>query len=135
MKKDIEVTKVKNVYIAAIIEINEELEEVWTVHIINDQKTPIEGVLVTSKGYEIEDNVQYERSTLLRHRIGDLAAKKSTAIEIIAPEVFEIYNEYWVTFFQDGKLLEKKFTFGPFTIDKNFIEPLPSIGLKGIIVK
>lgn len=134
MKKDIEVTKVKAVYIAAIIEINEQLEEIWTVHIINDKKTPIEGVLVTSKGYEIENNVQYERSTLLRHRIGDVGANESAAIEMIAPEVFEIYNQYWVTFFQDGKLLEKKFTFGPFTIDKNFIEHLPSIGLKGILI-
>jgi hypothetical protein len=135
MKKDIEVPKVKAVYVAAIIEINEQLEEVWTVHVINDQERAIEGVLVTSKGYEVENDIQYQRSTLLRHSIGDVAAKSSAVIEMIAPEVFEIYNEYWVTFFQDGQLLEKKFTFGPFTIDKNFIEPLPAIELKGIIVK
>ena len=135
MKKDIEVTKVRDVYIAAIIEINEQLEEVWTVHVINDQEKAIEGVLVTSKGYEIEKDVQFQRSTLLRHTVGDVVAKTSAAIEMIAPEVFEIYNEYWLTFFQDGQLLEKKFTFGPYTIDKNFITPLPAIGLKGILIK
>jgi len=77
MKKDIEVPKVKAVYVAAIIEINEQLEEVWTVHVINDQERAIEGVLVTSKGYEVENDIQYQRSTLLRHSIGDVAAKSS----------------------------------------------------------
>jgi hypothetical protein len=135
MKKDIEVARVKHVYVAAIIEINEQLEETWNIHVINDLQIPIESVLVTSKGYEIENGKKFQRSTVLRHTIGDVKAKSSAVVEMISSEVFEIYNEYWLTFFQDGKLLEKKFTFGPFTIDKDFIEPLPTIDLKGIIVK
>jgi len=135
MKKDIEVPQVKHVYIAAVLEINEALEETWNVHVINDLESAIEGVMVTSKGYEVENNIKFQRSTLLRHRVGEVDAKSSAVIEMISSEVFEIYNEYWLTFFQDGKLLDKKYTFGPHTIDANFIEPLPSMTVKGILIK
>lgn len=134
MKKDIDIPEVQGVYIAAVLELNENQEESWMVYLINDLDMMIEGVMITSKGHEdMESKVL--RTASMRHRIGNTPFKTAVKVELIDPQVFEIFNEYWVTFFQDGKVMEKKFTFGPYTIDKEFLEDLPVMGQKGIIVK
>ena len=90
--------------------------------------------MVTSKGYNDIEGKDLRTATM-RYPLGDILAKTAVVIEQIDPQVFEIYNEFWVTFFEDGRLLERKFIFGPFTIDANFLEPIPVISQKGIPVK
>lgn len=134
MKKDINIPDVQGVYIAAVLELNEKKEESWIVYLINDLDVMIEGVMITSKGHEdVEGKVL--RTASMRHRIGNVPFKTAVKVELIDAQVFEIFNEYWVSFFQKGKVMEKKFTFGPYTIDKEFLETLPVMGQKGIIVK
>ena len=91
--------------------------------------------MITSRGYDQTKKGLEVVSSTLRHKMGDIPFKTAVKVEMIAPEVFEIYNEYWVTFFHENRLMEKKFTFGPYTIDKEFVEDLPVIGQKGILVK
>lgn len=134
MKKDIEIPEVKNVYIAAVLEQNENEEDVWMVYLINDLAVMIEGAMITSKGHADMEGKDI-RTASMRHRIGNVPYKTAVKVELIDSQVFEIFNEYWVTFFQEGTLMEKKFTFGPYTIDKAFVESLPVIGQKGILVK
>lgn len=134
MKKDIEFPESKNVFVAAVREENKNGEYVWYVHIINNNDFAIENVMVTSRGYIIEGNYQKFISSTLRHNLGNFNAKSSGKIELITPNVFEIYNEYWVTYFAQEQLLDRKFTFGPHTIDAEFEEELPVIPFKGIIV-
>ena len=121
MKKDIDIPAVKDVYVAAVLEENQGEADVWDIYLINDKNEPLEGVMITSRGYmETEAGTEMLSSTL-RHKVGDVPAKSAVKVEIILPQVFEIYNEYWATFFCANKLLERKFVFGPFTIDKNFL--------------
>jgi hypothetical protein len=51
------------------------------------------------------------------------------------PEVFHLFNEYWVTFFEENTLKDRKFIFGPHTIEAAFQEDLPVVKDKGIIVR
>jgi hypothetical protein len=134
MKKDIDIPEVKDVYIAAIPEGKADSRS-WYIHVINDLPEMIEAVMITSKGYTIEGNLQKTVSSTLRHRIGSIPYKSAVKVEMIDQQVFEIYNEYWVTFFLNGKLMEKKFTFGPHTIDAEFLEDIPVHASKGILVK
>lgn len=134
MKKDIHITEVTDVYIAAVLEKNEHNEDVWMVYLINDLGVMIEGVMVTSKGHDDLEGKKV-RTAIMRHRIGNVPYKTAVKVELIDPQVFEIFNEYWVTFFQEGKLMEKKFTFGPYTIDQEFLEDIPVLPQKGILVK
>ena len=134
MKKDIEIREVKDVYIAAVLE-KVENEDNWYVYFINDLDIMIEGVMISSKGYMPADKGIEVKSTTFRHKIGNLPAKTAVKVEMISSEVFEIYNEYWVSFFQNNKVMEKKFTFGPYTIDKDFLDKIPVMPQKGILVK
>ncbi len=134
MKKDINIPVVQGIYIAAVLEFNNKQEGSWVIYLINDLEVMIEGVMITSKGHEdMEGKVL--RTASMRHRIGNLPFKTAVKVEMIDSQVFEIFNEYWVTFFQENKVMEKKFTFGPHTIDKEFLEELPVMNQKGVIIK
>lgn len=132
MKKDITIPEVKNVHVAAVKE-NDLQESGWNVYIINNLNELIEGVMVTSKGYsdKVEDGV---KTSVMRHVIGNLPAKTAAKIEPISETVFEINNEYWVTFFQGNKLMEKKFVFGAHTITPVLEEDVPVMNVKGVVV-
>ena len=100
MKKDIEIPAVTDVHIAAVKEIDEELAEVWNVYLINQQKRPLEKVLIASTGYKknpVDD--QKEQSSTLRHFFEVIPAQSAQKIEPIIEEVFHLNNEYFVTFF------------------------------------
>lgn len=52
MRKDIEIPKVSDVYVAARKTFNEEhLQEEWNVYLINDKEAPLEIVLIVAKGH------------------------------------------------------------------------------------
>ena len=134
MKKDIQIPEVKNVHVAAVKETNAHQEKVWNVYIINNQNEMIEGVMVTAKGYSDHPNGAQVKTSVMRHAVGNIPAKTAAKIEMISPEVFEINNEYWVTFFEGSTLMEKKFIFGAHTIVKELEEDLPVMSVKGVVV-
>jgi len=132
MKKDITIPEVKNVHVAVVNESLGEGESGWNVYLINDLNEIIEGVMVTSSGYS--DELKKVKTSVLRHMVGNIPAKTAAKIEPISETVFEINNEYWVTFFSGNKLMEKKFVFGPHTITKVLEEELPVMNCKGVII-
>ena len=53
MKKDIEIPVAKDVHVAIVHEWSEEfLSKDWNAYIINNRTTPIDMVLIVSKGYD-----------------------------------------------------------------------------------
>ncbi|TPN87941.1 hypothetical protein [Aquimarina algicola] len=131
MKKDIEIPVVENVYIAVVKEWNEDfLSKDWNSYIINDRDTPIEMVLVVTKGYDEE-----RKTSLLRHGIGTIAAKSSAKIEMLQEELLSMNNEFAVTFFADNKLYDKKYIFRKNTINENAFQDLPVMDQRGILMK
>ncbi|WP_299258824.1 hypothetical protein [uncultured Aquimarina sp.] len=130
MKKDIEIPVVQNVYVAVVKEQNKEFGgEDWNSYIINDQETPIEMVMVVTKGYDTE-----RKTSIFRHSIGTVDAKSSAKIEMIQEELFVMNNEFSVTFFADGKLFDKKYVFRKNTINENAFRDLPVIEQRGVLV-
>ena len=134
MKKDIKIPEVKDVHVAAIKEQLTDGSEGWNVHIVNNQNQMIEGVMVTAKGYSDHPNGAQVKTSVMRHVIGNIPAKTAAKIEMISPEVFEINNEYWITFFEGTKLMEKKYIFGAHTITQELEEDVPVMNVKGVVV-
>ena len=54
---------------------------------------------------------------------------------LIQEQLFGLYNEYWVSFYENGRLLDKKFTFEPNTIKEENTIDLPFIGKKGVLLR
>jgi len=54
-------------------------------------------------------------------------------IEPIDPSVFHLTNEYWVSYFIDGRIFDKKFIFVPDTITEKNLTFITEIDTKGVL--
>ncbi|GLB52712.1 hypothetical protein NBRC110019_17520 [Neptunitalea chrysea] len=131
MKKDIEIPKVSGVYVAIAHEWNEEfLGKNWNAYIINDTDQPIETCLIVSKGYDGET-----KTATFRYLIEKVEPKEYAKIELVQEEVLKLTNEFYVTFFAEGKLFEKKYIFRKNTVNEHVMIPLPLMDVEGVLCK
>jgi hypothetical protein len=135
MREELKGPVVENVRIVVVPEKNEEGAIQHYVFLLNLRDDIMEGIIITSKGYgeNVETGEKVKTSTL-RHSLEVLLPNEAAKIEPIMEEVFGLTNEYWVSFWADDVMYDKKFLFLPETInEKNYIE-IPKLGGKGIMV-
>ncbi len=135
MKKDINPSKVEDISVAVVQEKNELNEDIWNVYLINQKAETIENVLVSSKGYLTEVNGNEIKTSALRHSIGNVSPNDYALIEPIMENVFALHNEYWVSFFINNEMLDKKYIFLSETIKKENFITIPVINKPGVMIK
>lgn len=133
MRKDIEIPVVTEVAVAIVCEKNELNREEWNVYLVNLKNKPLEGVLVSSRGYG-EINLEKRNTSELRHFLDVVEPKSFVKIEPIMEEVFGLNNEYWVSFYLDNKMYDKKFIFLPETIRTENLINVPVMQKKGVMI-
>jgi hypothetical protein len=133
MKKDILFPVVKGVHIA-IAHGEQQTEEsgLWQVILINENNYALESVTISSRGYGLLDDKEVETS-VLRHFFPIIEPKSYQVIELIDPAVFTINNEYWVSYFVDSQMYDKKFIFVPESIIKKNMTYIPILEKEGIL--
>ncbi len=134
MRKDIDIPVVTDVAVAVVNEKNDLNKEEWNVYLINLKEIPIEGVLVSSRGYgEIEN--EKRKTSELRHFLDVMEPKTFKKIEPIMEDVFGLNNEYWVSFYLDKKMFDKKFIFLAESIRKENCTKIPVINKRGVFIR
>ena len=133
MLKDIIEPAFDGVGVAVIHEEGEENEMVWNVYLINFNNALIDGVLISSKGYGTINNEEVKTS-VLRHMLQEIDALDYGKIEPLHEDLFTLNNEYWVSFYLDGKIYDRKFVFVENTIDKSRLAHINVIDKKGILI-
>ncbi len=134
MRKDITIPVVKNVFMAAVPEWSDDfMAKVWNVYLINDGDEVIDNVMVVSKAFGTIDNEMKKTSTL-RHAFAEVQKISFVKVEMIAPEVISLNNEFMVTYFQNQKLFDKKFIFKA-NLDQQSLQEVPLIFKDGVIVE
>jgi len=135
MKKDIEDPKVEDIAIAAVPEINRESgDKEWYIYLLNLKEIPISNVIISSRGYGQVKEEKVETSQL-RHFVEELPPKSYAKIEPIMENLFGISNQYWVSFYIDRQIYDKKYVFLPETIQENNLTKLPLMGIKGVLLR
>ncbi len=132
MKKDINFLPVEGVQIVIARKENLLGEYDWQVFLINQNDVPIKTVFVTSKGYGRKDTEEQKTSTL-RHFFVEVLPGKHEVVESILPDVFHLNNEYWVSYFIDEQIFDKKFIFVPDSIVEANLVTVSALGLEGIL--
>lgn len=132
MLKDLEIPKVENVTIAiankkAIGESDE-----WLVYLINRNKVPIENTLVASNGYGEKEGEQ-QKTSILRHYLQTVDANGVALIEPIDKNVFHLSNEYWVSYYIENKIYDKRFVFVPGTICEENLTSVKELDMKVVL--
>ncbi len=131
MKKDIEIPIAKDVYVAIVREWNDGfLAKEWNAYVLNNRNSQIDMVLVVSKGFDGN-----RKTSTMRHGIGIVAAKSFEKIEFVQEEVLSLNNEFFVTYYADNKLYEKRFLFEKNTVNERSLQTIPLIDKEGIWAK
>ena len=133
MKKDLPENIVENVFIAVVMESATPESKNWNVYVINLKNEVIETVLVSSKGYG-EKNGEVVKTSILRHSIGDVGSHQYAMIEMIDEHVFGLTNEYWLSYYINGQIYDKKFIFVPESIVESNLIRIPVLNKPGVMI-
>lgn len=134
MLKDIPTLIVENIIIAVVPETNAFDEPQWNVYVINLYDQKIEGVLVSSQGYGTYQGRDV-KTTVLRHLIGEMEPSSAARIEPILSDLFAISNEYWISFFLDNQMYDKKYVFLPESIQEENFTLIPVLNKRGVMIR
>lgn len=132
MKKDINFLPVEGVQLVIARKENVVDGYDWQVFLINQNSVPIKTVFVTSKGYGQKDDEE-QKTSVLRHFFVEIQPGAYEVVESIMPDVFHLNNEYWVSYYIDDQIFDKKFIFVPDSIVEDHLVNIPALGLEGIL--
>lgn len=134
MKKDLPENIVEDIAIAVVLENESPGSKVWNVYLVNLKDEGIQTVLVSSKGYGLKDGREVKTS-VLRHSIGDVAAGAYALVEAIDEQVFGLTNEYWLSYYLEGQIYDKKFVFLPESIVESNMMRIPVVNKPGVMIR
>lgn len=132
MKKDIPFFPVEGVKIAVARKENQANQFEWHVYLLNKNEVPLTNVFITSKGYGFKGEEKQKTSTL-RHLIAQIEANNFSIIERIDPSIFHLHNEYWISYYINNQIYDKKFIFVPGSITEDNLIRINLLELEGIL--
>lgn len=132
MIKDINIPEVKNVTLAVARTKSILQQDEWRVYLINNNPYPLENTLVASQGYGEKEGEKQKTSTL-RHFLETVPPQSVALIEPIDSGVFHLNNEYWVSYYIDKQIFDKRFVFVPDTICEDNLRFIKELEMEGVL--
>ncbi|NHM06057.1 hypothetical protein G4D82_02390 [Flavobacterium sp. CYK-4] len=135
MRKDITIPEVENVFMAAVLQWNDDfMEKVWNVYLVNDSDNDLHDIMVVSKAFGTIQG-EMRKTSLLRHALVEMPAVSVVKIEMIEKSVLELNNEFMLTFFIGNTLFDRKYIFKANSINESQLEEVPILFEPGVIVR
>lgn len=135
MKKDIIIPEVENVYVVAIKEWNEDFgENSWYAYILNNTSEKLEMAMVVSSASGMINNEERKTGSF-RHAFNEVLPETAIKVELLENNVLQLDNHFMLTYFLDGKLYDKNFTFEAHSIKDENTTELHKINRVGVIGK
>jgi len=134
MKKDIKPPVVTDIAVAIVHEAGEDGVMVWNSYLLNMKSETIEGVLVSTKGYgkKAKETV---KTSMLRHFLNIMKPGSFAKIEPIVEDLVGLSNEFWVSFYLNKVMHDKKYVFMAESIKEQNLIDIPLINKKGVMIK
>ena len=134
MKDELKGPKVEKVSVA-IVEMMVENKKSYYAYLLNLREDIMEGIIISSTGYgENTKTGDRIKTSTLRHSIEVLLPNEAARIEPIMPEVFGLSNEYWVSFWVNEVMYDKRFVFPAESISEKNMQMIEILGQKGVII-
>ena len=96
----------------------------------------MEGIIVASNGYGL-DPVTGEQITTstLRKGIEVMMPGEAARIEPMMPDLFQLNNEFWVSFWVHETMFDKRFVFEAGTLNPEKFEFIAQLNARGVILE
>ena len=135
MRDELKGPKADNVGIAVVETINQENEKEYNVYLLNLREDIMEGIIIASKGYGTNSTTGEKlKTSTLRHSLEVLLPNEAAKVEPIMPDVFGLANEFWVSFWINDDMYDKKFVFVPGSIAEDNMKEIPVLGERGVLI-
>jgi hypothetical protein len=136
MKEHINFEPVEGVSVAVVPDeaaATEEGKAGWQVYLLNDNAYPIRNVIINSNGYGTRPDGETVRTSTLRHVFAEVEPHTAVPIEPIDPDLFHLNNQYWVSYYRDTQVFDKKFIFVPDSIVPANLTTISLLGREGVL--
>lgn len=131
MKKDIEIPKVEQLYLAISQEYNDAFKSNdHYAYLINKKDTDLEMVLIVSKGIDKD-----KETSVMRHKIEYLPARSFAKVELMLEDILSLNNHFKVTFFEDNRMFEKEFILKKNSFKEGALRQIEILNKRGILLK
>ncbi len=131
MKKDIEIPKVEQLYLAISQEYNDAFKSNdHYAYLINKKDTDLEMVLIVSKGIDKD-----KETSVMRHKIEHLPARSFAKVELMLEDILSLNNHFKVTFFEDNRMFEKEFILKKNSFKEGVLRQIEILNKRGILLK
>ncbi|OIQ19352.1 MAG: hypothetical protein BM557_06510 [Flavobacterium sp. MedPE-SWcel] len=135
MKKDIKIPEVKDVYVVALKEWNDDFQEnTWYTYLVNGTGVKLESAIVVSNASGII-NGEERKTSMLRHVFAEVLEETAIRIELVENGVLSLNNSFMVTYFKDGVLYDKNFVFKANGINEDNFKEIPVIFKNGVMAE
>ncbi len=132
MLKDIQPEEVKNIGIAVVKESS--VENDWKVYLVNLSDHRLENVIINSTGFGVDGDEQSIHTATFRHYIESVKPRCAIAFETIVEEIFHLSNRFWLSYYNDKKIFDRKYEFVPGSISEEFFVSVPFTGKSGVMI-
>lgn len=133
MKKDITIEEVRNIAIAIVPDKLDAPEPQWSVYFINLKDVPVETVLINAEGRGYVAGEE-KHTAVMRFFLDRVEANSFKKFELILPDAFALNHQYWVSFYENQKICEKKYIFTANSINQDRLVMVPLLDRPGIFV-
>ncbi len=134
MREELLGPKVEGISLALVELPIEGGEPEYVVYMLSNREDIIEGIIVASTGYGLDPSGQEIKTSTLRKGIEVMLPNEAARIEPLMPDLFGLNNEFWVSFWADDVMYDKRFVFEANTIDPKKFVAIPQLKAKGIII-
>lgn len=134
MKKDIEQQAVEGVLIGIVPSSNDQGQRIWGVNIINTKNIPIENVIVNASGEGV-GKAKGEKTAVARYFLNVVPAYSAQQFEILMQDTLHIQHKFWVSYYEDRTIFDKKFIVEPGMISEDELVMVPVIDFPGIVIE
>ena len=136
MRADLLGPKVENVALALVELPIKDADPEYIVFLINNREDIMEGIIVASTGYgENPTTGEQIKTSTLRKGIEVMMPGEAARIEPIMPDLFDLSNEFWVSFWVHETMYDKRFVFAAGTIKPKDFQWIPSLNARGVILE
>jgi len=108
--------------------------DIWDVYILNFKEEDIENVIINSSGYG-EINGEQVKTTVLRYFYDKIEAQSFVKLELIKREVFQLANEYWLSFSLNNQMYDKRYIFVNGSIEPSNFTHVRLLNRKGVMIR
>ena len=136
MKEHISFQPVEGVSVAVVPDeaaATEEGKAGWQVYLLNHNAYALRNVIINSNGYGIHPDGERIRTSTLRHVFMQVEPHTAVPIEPIDPDLFHLNNQYWVSYYRDTQIFDKKFIFVPDSIIPANLTLISLLGREGVL--